>query len=164
MSDVTIARPPPVAARQRENLAQAHKDPQDDSRTCVVPGVAASPPAPGTVFGHSSDEQLVSSRKVPLSDRRASGTPVNQDGRTSRPVSRVLSRPLPAGATIHLGPPLPAASCGLPGGSGEQPSNASADARTRPFDLAPGGVYRATPVTWDAGGLLHHRFTLTAVR
>src|SRR5674476_1709108 len=27
--------------------------------------------------------------------------------------------------------------------------------------LAPGGVYRATPVTWSAGGLLHHRFTLT---
>ena len=31
-----------------------------------------------------------------------------------------------------------------------------------PFDLAPGGVYRATPVTWGAGGLLHHRFTLTS--
>src|SRR5450756_886827 len=28
-------------------------------------------------------------------------------------------------------------------------------------DLAPGGVYLATPVTWSAGGLLHHRFTLT---
>ncbi len=28
-------------------------------------------------------------------------------------------------------------------------------------DLAPGGVYRAGPVTWSAGGLLHHRFTLT---
>ena len=27
--------------------------------------------------------------------------------------------------------------------------------------LAPGGVYRAIPVTWNAGGLLHHRFTLT---
>src|SRR4029079_10205904 len=31
----------------------------------------------------------------------------------------------------------------------------------RPLDLAPGGVYRATPVTRGAGGLLHHRFTLT---
>ncbi len=30
-----------------------------------------------------------------------------------------------------------------------------------PLDLAPGGVYRAIPVTRDAGGLLHHRFTLT---
>ena len=32
--------------------------------------------------------------------------------------------------------------------------------RVRPFDLAPGGVYRAAPVTWGAGGLLHRRFTL----
>src|SRR5699024_1027637 len=30
------------------------------------------------------------------------------------------------------------------------------------LDLAPGGVCRAVPVTRDAGGLLHHRFTLTA--
>jgi hypothetical protein len=30
-----------------------------------------------------------------------------------------------------------------------------------PLDLAPGGVYRATRVTPSAGGLLHHRFTLT---
>src|SRR6478609_5114322 len=29
-------------------------------------------------------------------------------------------------------------------------------------DLAPGGVYRAGPVARSAGGLLHHRFTLTA--
>jgi len=71
---------------------------------------------------------------------------------------------LPAGAIIHLRPLLPAAWCDLPGDSGEQPSSASADARTRPFDLAPGGVYRAIPVTWDAGGLLHRRFTLTSVR
>lgn len=28
------------------------------------------------------------------------------------------------------------------------------------FGLAPGGVYRAAPVTGGAGGLLHHRFTL----
>src|SRR5262249_37931664 len=31
-----------------------------------------------------------------------------------------------------------------------------------PFGLAPGGVYQAPPVTRDAGGLLPHRFTLTA--
>src|SRR5690349_8786704 len=30
--------------------------------------------------------------------------------------------------------------------------------------LAPGGVYRATPVTRGAGELLPHRFTLTGVR
>ena len=68
------------------------------------------------------------------------------------------------GAIIHLRPLLPAAWCDLPGGSGEQPSGASADARTRPLDLAPGGVCRATPVAWGAGGLLHHRFTLTSKR
>jgi hypothetical protein len=31
-----------------------------------------------------------------------------------------------------------------------------------PLDLAPGGVYRAARVAPGAGGLLHHRFTLTA--
>ena len=72
-------------------------------------------------------------------------------------------RSLPTVAIIHLRPLLPAAWCDLPGGSGEQPSNASADARTHPFDLAPSGVYRSTPVTWDAGGLLHRLFTLTSV-
>ena len=35
---------------------------------------------------------------------------------------------------------------------------------TGPLDLAPGGVYRAAPVTRNAGGLLHHRFTLAAAR
>ncbi len=34
--------------------------------------------------------------------------------------------------------------------------------RHRLFGLAPGGVYLATPVAWGAGGLLHHRFTLTS--
>jgi hypothetical protein len=36
-----------------------------------------------------------------------------------------------------------------------------ASATFRPPDLAPGGVYRAAAVTCGAGGLLHHRFTLT---
>ncbi|ALG06772.1 hypothetical protein AOZ06_07395 [Kibdelosporangium phytohabitans] len=39
---------------------------------------------------------------------------------------------------------------------------ACAGARGRPLGLAPGGVYLATPVTRGAGGLLHHRFTLTS--
>jgi hypothetical protein len=34
-------------------------------------------------------------------------------------------------------------------------------AGVRPLDLAPGGVYLAAVVTCDAGGLLHHPFTLT---
>ena len=33
---------------------------------------------------------------------------------------------------------------------------------TGPLGLAPGGVYLATQVTRGAGGLLHHRFTLTS--
>ena len=33
-----------------------------------------------------------------------------------------------------------------------------------PLDLAPGGVYLAAQVTLSAGGLLHHRFTLTPFR
>ena len=86
--------------------------------------------------------------------------------RTGRPVGRVLSRVLSApGATIHLGRPLPAASSGLPACSGGQPSNARASGArlgTGLLDLAPGGVCRAGPVTRTAGGLLHHRFTLTA--
>ena len=40
------------------------------------------------------------------------------------------------------------------------PRSRTADGAT--FDLAPGGVYRATPVTRGAGALLPHRFTLTA--
>jgi hypothetical protein len=67
-------------------------------------------------------------------------------------------------ATIHLGLPLPTASCGLPASSGGPPSNARAGARVSPgplLDLAPGGVCLAAPVTRSAGGLLHHRFTLT---
>ena len=53
---------------------------------------------------------------------------------------------------IHLGSPSPATSCGSPG------TNQRAVAFL--LSLAPGGVYRAAPVTRGAGGLLHHRFTL----
>ena len=81
-------------------------------------------------------------------------------------------------AAIPLGTPLPAPSSRRPVG------DAVADAlvatspkrgrRLRPTrelgraalerslsGLAPGGVYRAARVTSHAGGLLHHRFTLT---
>jgi hypothetical protein len=88
-------------------------------------------------------------------------------GRTSWPVSRILctgclaaSRP----AVIHLGLPSPAGSSGLPAGIGRATLDRlrSALVVSAPFGLAPGGVYRAVPVTRDAGGLLHHRFTLTS--
>jgi hypothetical protein len=45
---------------------------------------------------------------------------------TSRAISRILYRPTArAVTTIHLATPLPTPSCGLPGSSGGQPSNAS---------------------------------------
>ncbi len=56
---------------------------------------------------------------------------------------------------IPLGRLLPAASSDLPGSSGGQPSNAPL------FGLAPGGVYKAFPVTRKTGALLPHHFTLT---
>src|SRR6476620_528321 len=64
--------------------------------------------------------------------------------------------------------------CCQHGSSGHPSTDAVADALQRPTralgraalnralsGLAPGGVYLAFPVTREAGGLLHHRFTLT---
>src|SRR5215472_16102780 len=82
----------------------------------------------------------------------------------SRPVGRVLCARLRGAAVIHLGLPLPAASCGLPASIGRaalERSRRPAPFGASPLDLAPGGVYRAAAVTCGAGGLLHHRFTLT---
>jgi hypothetical protein len=101
-----------------------------------------------------------------VSNGASPGDPRSRDaGRTSRPVSRILcagrlatSRP----AAIHLGLPLPTGSSGLPAGIGRATLERLRKHRERcPLGLAPGGVYRAVPVTRDAGGLLHHRFTLT---
>src|SRR6202012_1285620 len=49
-----------------------------------------------------------------------------------------------------------------PRASGGPPSNARAGSSRFPFGLAPGGVYLAAQVALGAGGLLHHRFTLTS--
>jgi len=49
---------------------------------------------------------------------------------------------------------LPAASGDLPGSPGGPPGSAPL------FGLAPGGVYRASPVARGTGALLPHRFTL----
>ncbi len=76
------------------------------------------------------------------------------------------------GSTDTPGSVIP---CRYRKGSGGHPStNAVADALQQPTrtlgraalkrvlsGLAPGGVYLASPVTQGAGGLLHHRFTLT---
>ncbi len=48
--------------------------------------------------------------------------------------------------------------------AGRPQTSAQRRPKPTPLDLAPGGVYRAAAVTCSAGGLLHHRFTLTAWR
>jgi len=86
--------------------------------------------------------------------------------RASQPVGRVLCTRSRGPAVIHLRLPLPTASCGLPASIGRaalKRSRRPASRRMRALlDLAPGGVYQAARVTPGAGGLLHHRFTLTS--
>src|ERR1700739_265973 len=80
----------------------------------------------------------------------------------SRPVGRVLYARSRGAAVIHLGLPLPTASCGLPASIGRAALDRSRREPLVPLlDLAPGGVYQAAAVACDAGGLLHRRFTLT---
>src|SRR6185295_4494102 len=67
-------------------------------------------------------------------------------------------------AAIHLGTPSPAPSSRTPRGVRRlRPTRelGRATLERSLSGLAPGGVYRAAPVTRRAGGLLHHRFTLT---
>ena len=77
--------------------------------------------------------------------------------RTSRPVSRVLSRT--RGCTD--GHPSRAAVADSLVRSTRELGRAALERSLS--DLAPGGVCLAARVTPDAGGLLHRRFTLTAV-
>ena len=62
-------------------------------------------------------------------------TESSEKGRKSRPISRVLSR-----TVIHLG-------CKSPCSSSNLPRDRAGHASVPLFDLAPGGVYHATPVT-----------------
>jgi hypothetical protein len=86
---------------------------------------------------------------------------------TSRPVSGVLSRPRtkvliegdhPSATVVTNGLMRPT--------SRHRAGRSSAQIRPKPnpLGLAPGGVCQATSVTRCAGGLLHHRFTLTGLR
>src|SRR3954467_13407232 len=77
--------------------------------------------------------------------------------RTSRPVSRVLCTRPEGRAGDH--PSRPAVADRLQRSTRELGRAALERSLS---DLAPGGVCRATRVTPDAGGLLHHRFTLTS--
>ncbi len=63
------------------------------------------------------------------------GKKKKEERRKSRPISRVLSR-----TVIHLG-------CKSPCSSSNLPRNRAGHASVPLFDLAPGGVYHATPVT-----------------
>ena len=83
----------------------------------------------------------------------------------SGPVSRVLFFwvNFPKEAIISLRRQLPAVSSSPP----EKKPKRNASGRcfradSFLFGLAPDGVYRAKPVTWPAGELLPHRFTLTS--
>ena len=90
----------------------------------------------------------------------------NKEKRQRRPVSRVLSPgsvARPGETVISLGRRLPGASSSHTRerhAGRASPTLASEIALL--FGFAPGGVYRADPVTRAAGELLPHRFTLTA--
>ncbi len=73
-----------------------------------------------------------------------------------RPISRVLSR-----AVIYLGRRLPAVSSGLPGAWTGRAAPCPPKWASPLLGLAPGGGCLAVRVATDAGGLLHHLFTIT---
>ncbi len=79
--------------------------------------------------------------------------------RSKQSISRILfsARGCPPQSNDHSSEDAgcPASLATYPGARAGQPSNAPL------FGLAPGGVYRASPVTRGTGALLPHRFTLT---
>src|SRR3954466_13511334 len=81
---------------------------------------------------------------------------------TSRPISRILGLALASRRSSICDRCRQRPGAAYPGTRASSPRT-SPQTLARPLGLAPGGVYRATPVTWGAGGLLHHRFTLTTV-
>jgi hypothetical protein len=80
----------------------------------------------------------------------------------SRPVGRVLCLAFPRGgghpSRTAVAGSLVRSTRGHRAGSPQT----LAQAPKGPLDLAPGGVYQAAAVTCGSGGLLHHRFTITA--
>jgi hypothetical protein len=90
---------------------------------------------------------------------RHSETPPSLAG-PGKVVSRVLS-PIARVTVISLGCASPRTSSGHLRTS-HPPRRASCGPHSAHSGLAPAGVYRAIPLPRDAGGLLPHRFTLTA--
>src|SRR5664279_4734421 len=174
----------PISARPWITTCSSGAATGSTSRT-VATACRATPPftTPGGASAHRAPPtSAVTTLSGTATPRNAWASPAERGNRaappqadaprdrwTSRSVSRVLfpgALRRSRSATIHLDVPSPARSSGPPAGSGGQPSNACAlpsrtNASRELLDLAPGGVYRAVPVTRDAGGLLHHRFTLT---
>jgi uncharacterized protein YegP (UPF0339 family) len=163
-------------ASRRGSAGQGHRrSGAGETTACVTrptrPGRAVLPTPVGltaeeaaAVIGiaRSSVYRPVLQGELPKSRHSKGGLGAEVDELACRPGSVSARLAATRSATIHLGLPLPTASCGLPADSGGPPSNVRADGRNHPLDLAPGGVYRAAPVTRNAGGLLHRRFTLTA--
>jgi hypothetical protein len=153
--------------RQHDAERAVADPPRSDDRPCTAPTgcprQAAGPATRSTGRSRRSSDVPPECPSPPAESCPAAGH-VQVMG-VSRPVGRVLCLALREAAVIHLGPPLPTASCGLPAGIGRAALKRSRRhpglSRKSPLDLAPGGVYQAAPVTWGAGGLLHHRFTLT---
>ena len=89
----------------------------------------------------------------------------------SQPISRILCFLIGIASEkvmiISLGSPLLAISCSLPGRQTGRaapwppPTHRDWQMISALLGLAPGGVCPANDITAAAGGLLHHRFTLT---
>ena len=98
----------------------------------------------------SSDAIAFSLARVHFEARQGSSPSLSG---TSRPVSRILSDgDHPSEARRCRWAPAT-----YPETSREQRSDGFRGQRTGLLGLAPGGVYRAAPVTRRTGGLLHHR-------
>ena len=150
--------PLPRGRRRRPIGGGRHRD-----RRVAPETLAASPPPPSAVELGPGADRPADACGQPVTGRvLVSAGGADESACTPGPVAGA-PHGVPRPAAIHLGLPSPAGSSGPPAGSDGPSSNACAGLRSpaAPLDLAPGGVYRAARVTPGAGGLLHHRFTLT---
>ena len=108
-----------------------------------------SPPSPGPIPTPRADRSHGQGRKKKGARVGDKPSPVT---------SLVAERP----TVMNLGPPLPAASNGLPGSRRPKPAGRGGPPHPPLFGLSPSGVCRAGRVTSPAGERLPHRFTLTA--
>src|SRR4051812_42814013 len=121
---------------------------------CGTRDVGEDPAGPARPLSTSFTAQLRTLRGMPPSPdllRPGQRRATDESACTPGPVHGRLAAS--RWAVIHLGLPLPAGSSGLPAGIGRaalERLRRTADRTNQPavpFDLAPGGVYRATPVT-----------------